>query len=190
MIALLLLAVQAAREAARRMQCTSHLKQFGIALHNYHDTYNRFPASASVIILATDGISVHVVLLPFLEQGARYDSYIDELSATIAAFSATNDSLQGAVPTFVCPSDPSGNQPGFRNFARTNIVISRGDRFCSTEWHEDGDVRSRSAFNPLGYNPERTRGDMNPWKSLASVSDGSSNTSNSKRKIALKSYVI
>ena len=46
LVALLLPAVQAAREAARRTQCANHLKQYGIAFHNYHESHNRFPPGA------------------------------------------------------------------------------------------------------------------------------------------------
>jgi prepilin-type processing-associated H-X9-DG protein len=73
--ALLLPAVQSAREAARRSQCTNHLKQIVVALHNYHDTYGRFP---SAVITDKDGRPMHswrVAILPFLEQKPLYDQY-------------------------------------------------------------------------------------------------------------------
>ena len=69
LIALLLPAVQAAREAARRMQCTNHLKQIGLAVHNFHSARNGLPPAA----LGTERWSFWVVLYPYLEQQALYD---------------------------------------------------------------------------------------------------------------------
>lgn len=78
LIALLLPAVQAAREAARRSQCTNQLKQFGLALHNYHDTYKCFVyrkggTSGSVRPNNQYRRAGYISLLPFLEQGAQWD---------------------------------------------------------------------------------------------------------------------
>jgi prepilin-type N-terminal cleavage/methylation domain-containing protein len=82
LVALLLLAVQAAREAARRANCNNNLKQLGIALHNYHDAYNRLPMNYMVWdntqggILDTRG-SYLVRLLPYIEQGGPLYERLD-----------------------------------------------------------------------------------------------------------------
>jgi len=73
LIALLLPAVQAAREAARRMSCSNNLKQMGLALHTYHDATKGLPASRS----SFGGGEVwggHLALLPYVEQTATYDA--------------------------------------------------------------------------------------------------------------------
>ena len=71
LIALLLPAVQAAREAARRAQCSNNMKQIGLALHNYHDTYGRFPIGARTVM--TDATSWRFAILSFLEQSSIFD---------------------------------------------------------------------------------------------------------------------
>src|SRR5215218_3917150 len=77
LVALLLPAVQAAREAARRMQCSNHMKQIGLALQNYHDTFQSLPYGARARYVNTSsstppnqnwGPSWYVGLLPFAEQ--------------------------------------------------------------------------------------------------------------------------
>ena len=103
LIALLLPAVQAAREAARRMQCTNNLKQLGLALHNYHITERSFPPSAGWSDVAppvmTKGFLVP--LLPYLEQQTIYD----RLDQTRWG-NATNFELGKQIPSaFICPSD-------------------------------------------------------------------------------------
>src|SRR6187431_1839409 len=73
LVALLLPAVQAAREAARRMQCTNNLKQLGLAVHNYHDTNNVFPPQMMNINTSNDRRwGWGAVTLPYIEQGALY----------------------------------------------------------------------------------------------------------------------
>lgn len=110
LVGLLLPAVQAAREAARRMQCTNHLKQIALACHNYQSAFRSFPPSAIVNLNTTStgnngSWGVHGRILPFLEQGNVYDMV--DLSLAWDGQSSI-DGLQ--IPIYACPSDPGSGE--------------------------------------------------------------------------------
>ncbi len=115
LIALLLPAVQAAREAARRISCVNNLKQMGLALHNYISANDTFPPGGFPVLLPEYGLytnagdfSVHVRLLPFLEQQTLYNA----ANFNVPGFNSSvgdlvNHTLHGTKLTmFLCPSDP------------------------------------------------------------------------------------
>lgn len=119
LVALLLPAVQAAREAARRSQCINNLKQIGLALHNYHDTKGQFPESqtysgnGSGTNCEPGFYSWHSMLLPFIEENALYDSI--DFSVNMAGSCGSGDGIDNNHPNaiaastivsgFLCPSD-------------------------------------------------------------------------------------
>jgi len=108
LVALLLPAVQQAREAARRSQCKNNLKQWGLAIHNYHDTYMMFPSSGSDLNVNW-GHSANVAILPYADQAALYNQW---------KFNVTNQADRGdssfnaklvagkSFPWMLCPSSP------------------------------------------------------------------------------------
>jgi len=102
LIALLLPAVQAAREAARRAQCTNNLKQIALAMHNYNSTYGCFPPAATYDGDGKPLLSWRVLILPYLEQGTLYGQFhLDE-----AWDSPHNKPLGDQMPiVFRCPSE-------------------------------------------------------------------------------------
>ncbi|MBN2022587.1 MAG: DUF1559 domain-containing protein [Pirellulales bacterium] len=112
LIALLLPAVQAAREAARRMQCTNHLRQIGVALHAYHGSHNVLPFASGYTIAQT-GTWV-VFLLPHMEQQAVFDRFDFRfpLSHTVNA-----KPVATPIAGLVCPSDPAAQEPIFTDRA-------------------------------------------------------------------------
>ena len=117
LIALLLPAVQQAREAARRTQCKNNLKQIGLALHNHHDTYLRFPPGGAMDQQPMGanlnpgsgsawGSSWMVYILPYIDQANIYTGW--QFSGNSGAFNATNNALIAGkeIPGYNCPSSP------------------------------------------------------------------------------------
>lgn len=105
LIALLLPAVQQAREAARRAQCRNHLKQLGIALHNYHDAHNTLPPGR--MRSAVDGagrcFSAYAHLLPYLDATALYQRIHFNADPDDPAMNGV--ALGQTIPFFLCPTD-------------------------------------------------------------------------------------
>jgi hypothetical protein len=117
LIALLLPAIQAAREAARRMQCSNHLKQVGLAVHNFHDTQN----SITPACVYNDRVSFWALLFPYIEQPALYESLSSAGGGNIGGLSinktwwdgltTSNPEFQkqlGSVSAYRCPTRRGG----------------------------------------------------------------------------------
>lgn len=109
LIALLLPAVQQAREAARRSTCKNTLKQWGIALHNYHDNYNTFPPGA---FSNGSNMGFHVMLLPFIDQSPLYDQFNFNFhyNDTSTGPPSNRDLKQAQFPLQFCPSGRVADQ--------------------------------------------------------------------------------
>ncbi len=133
LVALLLPAVQAAREAARRSSCSNNLKQQGIALHNFHDTFNRLPPGCATDMqpFGTNpagtangwGSSWMVYILPQVEQGALYDKLLFNGSSGHTHAGNLSYFNNVVVKGYVCPS--STTTP--RLIARNSVNIARAD---------------------------------------------------------------
>jgi prepilin-type N-terminal cleavage/methylation domain-containing protein len=102
LVSLLLPAVQAAREAGRRTQCTNNLKQLALAMHNYHDTNKRFPRNYTLVgANAWEALSASYAILPQLEQTALYDQQQTRMSDWAWTYWNT---MNTPVSAFRCPS--------------------------------------------------------------------------------------
>lgn len=168
LVALLLPAVQQAREAARRMQCSNHMKQMILATHNYHDTFNAFPVSWH----RSSEWSAQARILPFLEQSAieahiQYDIHYYQYRS-VGDFSdilGPHTSLAGTrVGIFMCPSEINDRPRDIFNNGRPdyyplNYAVNQGTWFVF-----DGTQGGNGAFTPMN----NTR--------MADFIDGTSNT--------------
>ena len=127
LIGLLLPAVQKVREAAARSKCTNNLKQMGIAMHMYNDTYGHLPTGwvTSNTIMPDPGWSWSLLILPMIEQQNLYTTINPDVVTPGVAPSA-NAVLQTPLSVYRCPSDPSGPINGsFENYGMNNYVINR-----------------------------------------------------------------
>lgn len=104
LVALLLPAIQAAREAARRAQCQNNLKQIGVALHNFEGTNRVYPASYVGVPGSPGNWSAQVLLLPYLEQGSMYEEVELDKGCTDIYIGGIRLSAH-RIPTYLCPDE-------------------------------------------------------------------------------------
>ncbi len=161
LIALLLPAVQAAREAARRSQCTNNLKQLTLAVHNYHDTHKSFPMLRMTVGPANP--SGFVSLLPFIEQQPLWDKAASSVPPFGTDWGPTGQ--YDRVEAFHCPSDGNwGQRTGTNVRGPRNYHFSVGDTIYNNHDGGSSSNRKRGIFVA-----QRTR-------EMALINDGTSNT--------------
>lgn len=187
LVALLLPAVQAAREAARRTQCTNNLKQLGLGLHNHHDTYGKFPPGA-----ASDappfglsgggwGSSWKVYLLPFVEQGNIFDKWL--FTGNSGYVHANNMPLTHllTIKAYRCPSSAV---PERYISSNNNGAIQMMSSYTGTMGAAIGGTSATNAFSPFnlyantGYGWGSANGLLyaNSQTNMRDCTDGTSNT--------------
>ena len=162
LVGLLLPAVQAAREAARRMQCGNNIRQFALAMHNYESAYRKFPMQGSVDV----DFSVQARLLPFVEQSNLHNLLDYTKPAFTGPFNAKVPNplfvnvFAQSVPFFLCPSDPASpisvvpTDGTNYSYGASNYMVSYGSGTNTNNdlrWPTDGIVfqNSKQGFSNI-----------------------------------------
>lgn len=172
LVALMLPAIQSAREAARRMQCSSNLKQLGVAMHNYHDTLGGLPPG----FMAKDhlgnikgGWAWGVFLMPFIEQSPLQGqlSVTDYTLSQVISDPSLLPMLQMKLSAFTCPSSPM--QPLREFLGPGSQMVSTANYTCNRGFYRyKGLVHLQKKNNGIFYAESCTR--------FRDVLDGTSNT--------------
>jgi prepilin-type N-terminal cleavage/methylation domain-containing protein/prepilin-type processing-associated H-X9-DG protein len=173
LIALLLPAVQAAREAARRSQCVNNLKQLGLAIQNYGDVNGALPPTAMNTTVAagvgqTNDFALKVRLLPFVEQSAAFNALnMSQVHNDAAGTNFTVRTMQ--INTLLCPSD--GNVP-----VGTTTAAGQTKQVANTNYPNNIGTFARINGNTYDGPAYEAGATLGPTVTLATVSDGTSNT--------------
>ncbi|MCC9606588.1 DUF1559 domain-containing protein [Blastopirellula sp. JC732] len=190
LIALLLPAVQQAREAARRMSCSNNLKQLGLATHNYHDTYRSFPFGARYYITKA-GTSWRWALLPFMEQSAVYDldkasgynldTYVGGGTQTnINAYSSYTRQILGLViDGYVCPSSAIDPLYAYNAQLRSIGSVTQGHHYVGIMGAYPDPAGRTTTYYKTQYDAYATDNGallINTTTGMQGVVDGTSNT--------------
>jgi prepilin-type N-terminal cleavage/methylation domain-containing protein len=163
LVALLLPAVQAAREAARRSSCSNNMKQLGIALHNYHDTLNVFPYGYMEEGTFHKRDCWMQQLMPFMELTNFYDQYQNAKVEWIMDVPGTLKDTP--IKTLMCPSDGAGPATGASGGVRAGGAGFQGNYVGCTG---DGIMLHTAQLRGIFYKLSRSN--------FATMTDGSSNT--------------
>jgi len=186
LIALLLPAVQQAREAARRIQCNNNLKQLGVALHNYHSVHNSFPLGCSSAMWNAIGtynvkqnFGSQTMMLPMLEQTQTYNAlnfnWGCEDDTTVYCYQCNWTATNAQMKMFVCPSDPRAGVPDHNN--TTNTISYYASVGTTMTWGLMGNQAPWSNLNVTSINMPSTG--LFTWQAsygIQTCTDGTSNT--------------
>jgi prepilin-type N-terminal cleavage/methylation domain-containing protein/prepilin-type processing-associated H-X9-DG protein len=171
LIALLLPAVQAAREAARRMQCSNNLRQLGIALHNYHSAVNSFPAgiACATADMSTPRTMWPLALFPYFEQGSLPTAYYGTSQQNEMVWKTPIAAAQ-------CPSDEPGVD--LHGYPWTNYVacFSADGTMIEPGTNCTYDGGNNSSENASVISRKRALFNFKVARTCADVTDGLSNT--------------
>ena len=200
LIALLLPAVQQAREAARRTQCINSEKQIGLALHNYHDVYSMFPAGNITMgnCCGTPSLMNWAIsILPYIDQSNLQDTYDFDLPNEDPANEAA---VKQVIPLFNCASDPSsGKKLEPASGPRSRRDQGNGDRLWATSsyrgmggvgWGRDGEYQFRRQWDSSDIlNPRATNQKRGMFYWCGGVDDGNGNFEGRWKPVRMRDVV-